>query len=355
FLVEVIPKLKDDFQITVIAPDFSGENKGNIPGVKIIRVPLMKKTFGDYTPARIDLSLIKQHVKDSDIVWSQTIGSIGAPAIYYGKKYKKHVVSYIHSLEWNLVTKAISPPRFFEEFFKIPIKRFAKILYNKCELLMIPHIEIASEFKQKGINTKTEVVKLGVNVEKFVPPQEKSIVKKALGLDPNKVTIGYVGRIGREKDVLTLYKGFKKLQQIHPNVQLLVVGIGVKEVENVLKKDPSVKLAGNQNNVVPYYQALDIYVLPSLLETTSLTTLEAMSCGVACLVTPVGYVKEYIKRGYNGLFFPRKNPYVLVKKLEILLDNNLRNRLGRNARKTVVEKFSWEQTTTKIKESLLKL
>ncbi len=356
FLIEIVPRLKDDFDITIVAPDFQGEDKGEIDGVNIVRMPLMKRQFGDFTPAKINRSLIKKLVKEHDIIWSQTIGSIGALSITYGRKYKKHVVAYIHSLEWDLVTKALSPPYIFEGAVNFFTRSVAKSLYNKCNLLMVSHEEIAKELVQKGIHTRKEVVKLGVNINIFVPPKNKEEAKKIIGLDQNKKVIGYVGRIAREKDLITLYKGFKRLQQINQNIQLLIVGTGVKDVEEKLKKDPSVFFAGKQDNPVPYYQAIDIYVLPSLLETTSLTTLEAMSCGVACLVTPVGYMKEYVKRNYNGLFFPRKNPYVLAKKLQFLIANEeLIEKLGRNARKTAVEKFSWDKTAEHINKILHKL
>jgi len=356
FLIEMVPRLKDDFEITIVAPDFPGDNKGEIQGVNILRIPLMKRQFGDYTPAKINRSLIKKLVKENDIVWSQSIGTIGAFSITYGRKYKKHVVAYIHSLEWDLVTKALSPPYIFEGAVNFFTRSVAKSLYNKCNLLMVSHDKITKELSQKGIHAKKEVVKLGVNINTFIPPKNKEEAKKIIGLNQNKKIIGYVGRIAREKDLFTLYKGFKRLQQTNQNIQLLVVGKGVKEVEEKLKKDPSVFFAGKQDNPVPYYQAMDIYVLPSLLETTSLTTLEAMSCGVACLVTPVGYIKEYIKRNYNGLFFPRKNPYVLAKKLQFLIENEeLIEKLGKNARRTVVEKFSWEKTGQKVNELLKKL
>jgi len=42
---------------------------------------------------------------------------------------------------------------------------------------------------------------------------------------------------------------------------------------------------------------MDIYVLPSLTETTSLSTMEAMSCGAVPVTTPVGHLKEYIVEG----------------------------------------------------------
>jgi len=90
--------------------------------------------------------------------------------------------------------------------------------------------------------------------------------------------------------------------------------------------------------------------LPSLTETTSLSTLEAMACGLPVIVSNVGCLREYIKEKYNGLLFPKNNSYVLYEKLKFLIENpSLREEIGKNARKTT-ENFSWEKTILRIKK-----
>ena len=92
-------------------------------------------------------------------------------------------------------------------------------------------------------------------------------------------------------------------------------------------------------NVVPYLHAMDIFVMPSLTETSSLSTLEAMQCGIPVIATPVGHIKEYVESGYNGFLFPRQNPGILMEKIKTLVDNPaLRKKLGNNAHKLVKQK-----------------
>jgi len=98
---------------------------------------------------------------------------------------------------------------------------------------------------------------------------------------------------------------------------------------------------------------MDIYVMPSLTETSSLSTMEAMSCSIAVVSTPVGYIKDYIKNSYNGLFFNKQNSYELSKNLAVLLDDEkLRAKIGENARKTIIEFYNWDKTIKGIEESL---
>ena len=52
---------------------------------------------------------------------------------------------------------------------------------------------------------------------------------------------------------------------------------------------------------------------------------------------------------YNGFFFPKKDSYMLYKKLDKLIENEgLMRRVGINARKTIVENYSWDKTSSRI-------
>ena len=158
---------------------------------------------------------------------------------------------------------------------------------------------------------------------------------------------GFCGRIGREKDLPTLVKAFKKARHHQKNLLLLIVGTGIEEE---VGKDIHIIVTGSVNNVVPYLQAMDIFVLPSLTETSSLATMEAMSVGLPIVATPVGNIREYIEDGKNGLIFPRGDARSLYEKLEILLaDEKLRANLGREARRTIKTKYQWVITAKKIR------
>src|SRR3989338_11008289 len=80
FLSEVIPKLSKKYMITVLAPEFPGPPV-EYDGVKIIRFKTFNFQVNAYTPAKPNLKLVKQQVKEADIVWTQAIGPIGAATI----------------------------------------------------------------------------------------------------------------------------------------------------------------------------------------------------------------------------------------------------------------------------------
>ena len=349
FLSELIPHIKDQFDITLVVPKFEGKLR-KIHGITLVRLPLMKIQFGDIYFSVFRKRQIRKLVEEADIVFNQTIGPIGMTAIKAAHKLKKPVVSYVHSIEWELGYRAV---KHFKGFVKWGVKRLARKLYNKCTLLMIPSKETEDILSTNKIKTRKVVITLGVDAGKFIPPLSKYGAKKTIKIMPHKIVIGFCGRIGREKDLPTLIKAFKKIRQHQKNVVLLIVGTGIEEE---VGKDIHLIVTGAVENVVPYLQAMDIFVLPSLTETSSLATMEAMSVGLPVVVTPVGSIREYVEDGENGLIFPRGDVNSLYEKLEgLLTDEKLRAQLGREARRTIKTKYQWILTAKKIRLLLEKI
>ena len=132
-------------------------------------------------------------------------------------------------------------------------------------------------------------------------------------------------------------------------------GDGPEKQTRELKQLKNCKVTGFVYNVQDNLKAMDVFVMPSLTETTSLATLEAMSTGLPVIATRVGFIKSYIIKNHNGLFFPRNSAGMLsVKISKLLKDREYRERLGQNARKTVAYGFSWERSINRIKRILLK-
>jgi len=345
FLSEILPYLKKRFEITVIAPNYKGVY--NLKGVKIVRLKTFTFKIGDYKPTRPEFKTISKLVKKSDFVWAQTIGPIGALAILMANRQKKKVISYVHSLEWDLFVHSISLPNQIKGKVRDAAKAIVRYIYNRCDYLMVPSKEIGRTLSRVGIKTKKRIITLATDYKTFKPPRSRRIAKEKLKLKNQKV-IGFCGRIGREKDLPTLIRAFKLVEKKEDDVKLLIVGEGVNKILKKFKSKNIIK-TGVKNDVVPYLQAMDIFVLPSLTETSSLATMEAMSCGCAVIATKVGYVKKYIINDVNGLFFQKQNYTSLSKKILSLLRNDKRRlMLGRNARKTIVSKYSWYSTANTI-------
>ena len=128
FLVELLPYLKKEFEITVIAPKYGVINKEIREDINLITFPLMKRKVGDYPPAKPKYMKIKEAVGEADVIWSQTIGPIGTTAIWAARSLNKPVVAYIHSIENELVVKSIGLKGAKKKNCKLYFKEIHKIL-----------------------------------------------------------------------------------------------------------------------------------------------------------------------------------------------------------------------------------
>ncbi len=351
FLNVMIPLIQDSYNLTIIAPDL-GELKHSYKA-KIIRFKTFRMKLADnYYASLVNPIKMIREIKKTDSVWVQCLGPIGIWAIILARIYKKKIIMYNHMLEWE-----VYPQSQGFELLKVPLniltKRFSILLYKMCNVIVVPSIEQAELLNLMGIKSEKKIVHLGVDIKKYKPPISKAIAKQELGIDPSKFVVGYAGRVSLEKDLRTLHRAFIRLIKKHNDAVLLIAGGGREDLEKLFLNKENVILTGLKDNLAPYYQAMDVYVHPSLVETTSLTTMEAMSTGLAVVATPVGFIKEYINDGGNGLLFSKKNSYVLFQRLEYLKENpEQREILGKKARETIVENYTWEKTLEGLKNVL---
>ncbi len=346
---EIVPLLAKKHEIEVIVPSLRGIPK--YPGVKVHRIPLSDTRLGDFRIAKFDYKNIKRIVKNADVVFTQTTAPIGLCGIWAAKKLGKPSVAFIHNLESELFLKAL-PHNDLKKLIYPIVKKFFKYLYNKCDLLLVPSEGILDMISWQRIKTRKKIIQLGVDTSVF-KKRNKSEAKKEIGINPSEFVIGYHGRLGREKNLKTLLRAFNRLKDKYTNLRLMIVGEGLESIEKLFRDKEQIIFPGTQDDVVPYVQSMDIYVLPSLVETTSLTTLEAMACEVPVIVTNVGYLKDYIKNNENGIFFEKQNAFELKKKIEKLMsDPDARRKLGRNGRKTVEEEFDWKVTADNMVEAI---
>jgi glycosyltransferase involved in cell wall biosynthesis len=348
FLIEILPYLKKEFEIIIVAPNFGELKQEEFADIRMIRFPITKFHIADYNIPKPSNKEIKNAVRQSDIVWTQTLGPIGYAAMKYGKRYRKPVIAYVHSIEWELFSKGITKNEFLMGILHNIAGRFVRHAYNnKADLLMVPSKGVDDTLRIQGITTKSRIIHLATNPEKFKPPEDKDDAKMKLGL--NGTILGFCGRIGKEKNIDTLYKAFLRLKEHYKDLRLILVADGPEEQK---KKFEKAIITGNVDPV-PYFQAMDIFVLPSLTETTSLVTMEAMATGLPVIVTKVGYVKDYVTNGINGVFTPKKNSIIMAEKIERLITNpEIREQLGTNARKTIMKHYSWDKTAEKIMQTL---
>jgi len=107
----------------------------------------------------------------------------------------------------------------------------------------------------------------------------------------------------------------------------------------------------NRDQLKSIYNEADVLVLPSLTENLPATLLEAMSSGIAVVATRVGGIPEVVTDGADGLMVEPGSGRDVAEKVIFLLDNpEVRRKLGEQARRKVIENFSWSLAAEKYSE-----
>lgn len=198
----------------------------------------------------------------------------------------------------------------------------------------------------------------GVDTGRYSPLlySEKIKAKEALGLDNSQLFL-FVGRLSPEKRVKEFLEAWAEVfseEAAPPRARLLIVGEGpergaLERAVADLGLSGSVSLAGRKDDLLPYYRAAEVFILPSISEGLSNSMLEAMACGVAIMASRVGGAREAVSPGVNGTLFDPLNRAELKERLRgYMADRSLAVRLGEQARKTAVEKYSMNRVAEEL-------
>ena len=199
------------------------------------------------------------------------------------------------------------------------------------------------DLAEAGVPAEKRIaIPIGIDMHRFAPVDDcqKRLFRQQLGLD-DVPTVIYTGRLSSEKRVQTLVELWPTLRQRRPMAQLVLVGSGVQRAELQQRAGEGIRFVGDQEEVAPWLQAADIFVMPSVSEGFSLSTLEAFAVGLPCIATTVGAIPEFIVHGENGWLVPPDDVTALQRALLTMLeDRALRLKFGAVARGAVVERYT---------------
>jgi glycosyltransferase involved in cell wall biosynthesis len=186
-------------------------------------------------------------------------------------------------------------------------------------------------------------------------------LRAELRIAPGAPLVGAVGRLAPMKGFEHLLRAWPRVVEQHPSARLVVFGGG--ELESLLREEAgrlgvaaSVVLAGFRADPENLYEAIDVFVLPSVKdETVSNAVLEAMAHGKPVVVTDyAGGIAEPVKARGAGTVVPVGDARALGTALaELLADREGRARMGRAARETIEAEHSLERSLAQL-EGLLR-
>ena len=207
--------------------------------------------------------------------------------------------------------------------------------------------EINTELAAEGIDpARCRFLPNGVDTRIYKPAaqSEKEEIRETLGL-PQGFLCLYSGRLAPEKGLETLLRTWHQVSGRYPRAHLLLLGSGPLEAALKQMAGERVLFGGYVPDPCLYYQACDLFVLPSETEGLSNAMLEAMACGLPIAATRVGAAAELNPDGQNGRLVSAGNAEELAEALVFFLSNPQEGRLmGANGRKFVQNSYSLDQT-----------
>ena len=214
---------------------------------------------------------------------------------------------------------------------------------------------------QQGIpESHLSLVPYGVDTDAFHPPNEgdRREIKKALNFSHEAFVLGFSARrmsdVDDRKGVTRFLQSLKKIRDDLANLSILIVGPGWQALARDIRRLGVVCIQApyeiTHERIAKFYRAMDLFWVTSRIEGGPVPLLEAMASGIPCISTPVGAARDLIKNNKNGFVVPFKASNQFVDRtLELARNQNLRHRIGREARKTILGERQWSQAQKKLR------
>jgi glycosyltransferase involved in cell wall biosynthesis len=303
------------------------------------------------------------------------------PLLKLSRLVKKHRIDVIHAINdhstnvavASLVSKATGTPFVYTiqgpgtrtghplvdtivATYDLTVERWIANQAHKVVLLSGGLNSTADKLRIKA--SKVAIIPSGIDSVRFDRDREE-VKQKAAQLRNElrigeKVVIGFAGRLVPAKGLTHLFSAIGQIEEPNSEMVLLIVGEGAQrsELETLARNlKTRVIFAGWQQDMLPFYALMDIFVLPSLFEGLPNVILEAMAMKTAVVATNVGGNPDVLLNGKNGFLVPAKNVSQLASAVATLIkDDVLRTEMGAKNRLKVEEEFQWSRAVSEVEK-----
>ncbi|MFX0137362.1 MAG: glycosyltransferase family 4 protein [Candidatus Hodarchaeota archaeon] len=292
------------------------------------KLPLSSKIYQFLIPL-----IFWKKLKEIDIYKTNQMGA-SIPAILSKWLYQKELVVRC-GYEWlNFLEKQKSPL-----WKRIIVYLIEKIAYKNANKIILSSKKDKNyvENKFKITSQKIQIIPNSIDIDLF----------RSLGIHKEKKRICFVGRLTEQKNVYNLIKAITG-----SNIKLVIFGNGPMKsnLEKLaMKLNSKVEFRGNiPNNQLPEeLNKSELFILPSIYEGNPKALLEAMACGLPCIATNIEAIREIIYHKKNGYLCETSSKSIMMAIKRVLDDKSLREKISKNAIRTIHENFSLDEILKK--------
>ncbi|MEY2567275.1 MAG: hypothetical protein QOE35_1804 [Actinomycetota bacterium] len=199
--------------------------------------------------------------------------------------------------------------------------------------------------------SKLHLLGNGVDLRRFdpaaVPLERREAVRAELGLGPDDVVCGAVGRLVAEKGYRELFAAAAILASTAPQVKMVVVGPDEPDKADAITEEQlgqarasGVRLLGARDDMEDLYTAMDIYVLASHREGFPRSAMEAAAMRLPVIATDIRGCRQVVESGRTGTLVPPRRADALATAIAALAsDQSLRRAMGQSGRDKALREF----------------
>ncbi len=333
--------------VTVVLPNYARLPSRDINGVHVIRTwlgPRPRRTLHD---TRFLLYLLRT-VRSYDVVHvhHNRPGQLGLLAGLLMHRRVFYKITSAPGPEGRFATARTGLTSFLPEYWYL----FAAARVQALAPFVAAHL-LAGGVRKSAIRS----IPNGLDSHSFFPaagPEAKRAARIRADLPPDSFLFLFAGRLVQSKGVEELLAAWRSLA-VEPAPGLVLAGAAANSRMGPIETLPGLTIRNWTDNIVDYYQAADVFVLPSFREGMSNAVLEAMACGLPVIVSPAGAADGLVQDGVNGLVVPAGNvPALRQAMLKLIHNPELRQRLGAAAAETAAS-YSITSVVSQIEEQYI--
>jgi len=286
----------------------------------------------------------------------------GLAAMLAARKLKVKWIYHIRGLSEETMRLSHPLPLIIPRYLEYKAAR--RIVLNRCKNVITISEALKDHFSNEKNREKFHVLPNGVDVDKFRPGIDGSVVRKELGLEDKKIIL-HAGNIREIEGLDLMLKALPDILKDSKDVYFLILSnennkyvtdfldlasrLGVKDHVSII---PNVK----HDSVPAYIAASDLYVLPRRKNivcdlVTPLKPYEPMAMEKSVLASDLRAFREIIEPDVTGYLFEPDNPKDFADKVTQILGNEKgRTNVGKNARKWIIENRTWDAVGAKLKK-----
>lgn len=274
---------------------------------------------------------------DPDIIHIATPDFLGYKALKWAKRNGKPIVSSYH-------THFSSYLKYYKLSLLEPLMwKYLGWFYKQCKLVFVPSQSMVEILQDKKIETEFRIWARGIESDVFTPQKRSAEWRKSHGFEADDVVITFISRLVWEKNLKLFADVVNRVSRKRSNAKALIVGDG-PAMEEMKQLMPNAVFTGflGGDDLATAYASSDIFFFPSDTETFGNVTLEAMACGLPCVVADATGSKSLVEHEENGFVVPVERTDKFYKFIDTLTaDNELRKTMGASGLEKS-KNYSWD-------------